>query len=109
MAKPKQSPVIIEEISSVREILEIQIERLKTISRDRLLTYEEIKILDLLNKNLLLEMGKATNSISVESIRLEQIKELPNESLIELAQAIDKDIIGKSLDVVDDDEPKTSN
>jgi hypothetical protein len=102
MAKPKQSSIIVEEVSSVREILEIQIDRLKSISRERLLTYEEIKILDLLNKNLLLETGKATNAISVESRRLEEIKSLPNESLIELAQSIDKDLVNRSLEVVDD-------
>lgn len=109
MAKPKKSSIIIEEISPTREIAEIQIERLKAISRERLLSYEETKILDLLHKNLLLDRGDATNAISVESRRLEEIKALPEEELVQLALTVDKDLINRSLELVDDDEAKTPN
>jgi hypothetical protein len=106
MAKPKTSLVLIEEISPQREIAEMQLDRLRMIARERLLTYEEVKIFDLLTKNLLLDQGQATNSISVESKRLEDIKALPEDTLMQIAQSVDEDLVNRSLDMVDDDKPK---
>jgi hypothetical protein len=103
----KQPLIIIEEVSAQREIAEMQLERLKLIARERLLSYEEVKIYDLLTKNLLLDQGQATNSISVESRRLEEIKALPEDTLMQIAQTVDKDLINRSLETIDDDKPKT--
>ena len=103
MVKQKKPNIIIEEISPTREIAEIQIERLKAISRERLLTFEETKILDLLHKNLLLDRGDATNAITVESRRLEEVKAMPDETLMQIAMTVDEDLINRSLETVDSD------
>jgi hypothetical protein len=103
MAKQKKPSIVIEEISPTREISEIQLERLKAISRERLLTFEEVKILDLLHKNLLLDRGDATNAITVESRRLEEVKAMPDETLMQIAMTVDKDLINRSLETVDSD------
>lgn len=103
MAKNKAPSVIIQEVSAQREIAEMQLDRLRTIARERLLTYEETKIFDLLTKNLLLDQGNATNTISVESRRLEDIKSVSEETLMQIAQTVDQALVNRSLDTVDDD------
>jgi uncharacterized protein YaaQ len=103
VAKNKAPSVIIQEVSAQREIAEMQLDRLRTIARERLLTYEETKIFDLLTKNLLLDQGNATNTISVESRRLEDIKSVSEETLMQIAQTVDQALVNRSLDTVDDD------
>lgn len=108
MKKAKKPLVSLEEITTEREISELQLERLRSISRERLLTYEETKIFDLLVKNLLLSKGEST-AISTSSYRIEETKKLSEAELIEAANTVDESIINKSLDFVDKDDTKKDN
>ena len=105
MAKPKKPAIIIEEVAAHEEIAELQLERLKKISRDRLLTYEETKIYDILTKNLLLAKGEAT-TISASSRRIEENKALPEDALLRITKSADPSLVNRSLDYVDDDKSK---
>lgn len=108
MAKKKKSQeendtVYIEEVSVAQEIAEIQLERLRMISRERLLGYEETKIYDLLTKNLLLSKGKATDIVgSAKKVS----NNISTEKLIQIAKEMPDSPIAKSLDVVDSDDDK---
>jgi hypothetical protein len=82
LVKPKQE-LVIEEIRHFQEIAEVQLERLRAISRDRLLTFEETKIFDLLTKNLLLS-EKASGDIEGQS---EKVEAVSTTELIQIAQA----------------------
>jgi len=105
MKRKKNSLISVEEISTEREIAEIQLERLKQISRERLFTYEESKIYDLLTKNLLLTRGEAT-TITASSQRLAETSALSEEILTQIAQSVDEDLVNRSLEVIDD-KPKS--
>lgn len=105
MKKKAKSNVIVEEISPQREIAEIQLERLKQISRERLLSYEETKIYDLLSKNLLLAKGDAT-TITATSSRLDQAELMTEDALVQIANSVDLSIVSRSLDLVDKDDTK---
>jgi hypothetical protein len=98
--KKKQNPLIIEEITAQREIAEIQLERLKNISRERLLSYEETKIMDLLHKNLLLAKGDAT-TITATSRHISSNEALTEEALVQIASSIDESLVNRSLEIVD--------
>lgn len=106
MAKKKKAQenndsIFLEEITVEREIAEVQLERLRMASRDRMLTFEETKIFDLLTKNLLLSKGKATDIVG-------NAKRLPNnvstDKLIEIAKQLPANI--NSLTEVDSDDNK---
>ena len=101
MKKRKSAEVIAEEITSQREIAEIQLERLKQISRERLLTYEESKIMDLMHKNLLLAKGDAT-TITATSHKVENQIE-SEDALIQIANSVDENLLNKSLELIDND------
>jgi len=105
MKKAKRSPIIVEQLSTERLIAEMQLERLKAIAMERLLTYEETKIFDLLTKNLFLAKGEATTVVG-SSQRLEDARALPEDTLIKLAQTVDEKLMNKSLEFIDDDESK---
>lgn len=108
MKKKKNSQeesVFLEEITVEREIAEVQLERLRMISRERLLTFEETKIYDLLTKNLLLSKGKATDIIT-SSVKKESKVTIPKEKLIEIAKEVEEDTISRSLTLVDADVKK---
>lgn len=106
MKKSKNNIVSLEEISTEREIAELQLARLKAISRERLLTYEEVKIYDLLTKNLLLTKGEATDIIG-QAKRIAEKEALSNESLVEIAATVDDKLIERSLEFVTDDDKET--
>lgn len=108
MKKAKKALISLEEITTEREISELQLERLRQISRERLLTYEETKIFDLLVKNLLLSKGEST-AISTSSHRIEETKKLSEAELVEIANTVDESLINKSLDFVDKDDTKKDN
>lgn len=108
MKKDKKPLIVIEEISTEREISELQLERLRMISRERLLSYEETKIYDLLVKNLLLSKGEST-SISTSSHRIEDAKKMSDAELVEIASNVDESLINRSLDFVDKDDTKKGN
>lgn len=97
-----QDTVFIEEVSVEREIAEVQLERLRMISRDRLLTYEETKVYDLLTKNLLLSKGKATDIVA-KPIKSETTKKITTEQLIDIVKEPVEEAIKSSLMVVDSD------
>lgn len=106
MAKKKKNQeennsVIIEEITASQEIAEIQLERLKMISRERLLTFEETKVYDLLTKNLLLSKGKATDIVG-------SAKRLPTstdvQKLIAIAKEVPESVLKNSLTEADSNE-----
>ena len=106
--KKKQNNLIVEEITAQREIAEIQLERLKVISRERLLSYEEAKIMDLLHKNLLLAKGDAT-SITATSRQIESTEALTEEALVQIASSVDEKLLNRSLDIVDVEDDKTKS
>lgn len=97
-----QDTVFIEEVGVQQEIAEIQLERLRMISRERLLTYEETKIYDLLTKNLLLSKGKATDIVA-KAIKSETTKKITTEQLIDIVKEPVEEAIKSSLMVVDSD------
>jgi hypothetical protein len=104
MAKQKkQPPILIGELSAHGEIAEIQLERLRMAARERLLTYEEVKIYDLLTKNLLLTKGEATDIIG-QANRLAEKQAISNDSLVEIAATMDDKLIEQSLEFVKDDD-----
>lgn len=109
IVKPS-SEIIVEPISPSEEIAEIQLERLRAIARDRLLTFEETRIFDILTKNLLItqEQRKAIEtSASDVSDKQEAI------SAAELIQIVQQTDISEALNIVpvkeDEDVKKTSN
>jgi len=103
--KNNEDSVFLEEISVEREIAEVQLERLRMISRERLLTFEETKIYDLLTKNLMLSKGKATDIIT-SAVKGPSKVSIPKEKLIEIAKETDEDTISQSLTLVDVDVKK---
>jgi len=74
--------------SSEREIAEIQLARLQEISRNRNLTLEEIKMYDLLVKNLMLIKGKPT-SINGKN----KVDNLSDAELLNIADIIPKKLV----------------
>jgi hypothetical protein len=103
--KLKKDTVYLEPSSTEREIAENQLERLRMISRERLMTFEEVRIYDILTKNLLLAKGEAT-TISAQSQRLEEAKTLSEDVLLKIAQSVDETLVNRSLDFVDDSGPE---
>lgn len=102
MSKKKPS-LVIEDITASKEIALIQLERLKALSRDRLLSYEELKMYDILTKNLMLINGDPTAIIS--SAKHEEQKALEDaqtSDLIEIATAIDEEKVKKVLNFVEE-------
>jgi hypothetical protein len=76
------SKLIIIPSSSEKEIAEIQLERLKEIARQRLLTLEETKQYDLLVKNLLnIREQEANLPQPEEEIEVAQLIELARQSI----------------------------
>jgi len=100
MAKGRKSQIIIEEVSTEREIAEMQLERLKHIAKDRLLTFEEVKIYDLLTKNLLLAKGEATSVVGT-SRRVDD-SAIDTQDLLQIAETIKPLDISKALNIVED-------
>jgi hypothetical protein len=102
VAKRPESALSVVEVSASQEIAEIQLERLKMLSRERLLSYEETKLYDILTKNLLLLKGEATaiNTTShvVKETRAEEITEL-----LEIASTVSEKDIKKVLNFVEAD------
>jgi hypothetical protein len=88
------------EPQAFEEIAEIQLERLRMISRERLLTFEETRIFDILTKNLLLSKGKATDIVGSAK---KLIDEADTKQLIEIARSEPEQTKKASLDVVDED------
>lgn len=84
------------------EIAQIQLERLKLISRERLLSYEEMKQYDILTKNLLLLKGDPTvingTSQVVKEAKPEEVAEL-----LQIASTIQEKDIKKVLNFVEAD------
>lgn len=62
---PKKPPKVVLESTVTQDITEMQLNRLREIAMNRMLTLEECKQLDLLNKNLLLALGHANTIIDV--------------------------------------------
>jgi hypothetical protein len=77
MSKPKVEEIV----TSEEEIALIQLERLKQISRDRLLTTDEVKMYDLLVKNLRLIKDKP-DVINTTYVR---ISDKSDKELIDIA------------------------
>ena len=105
MAKPvkrQQSELTIVEVTASQEIAEIQLERLKQISRDRMLNYEELKMYDILTKNLLLIKGEAT-AINTTSHVIKETKAEELTELLEIASTVSEKDIKKVLNFVEDD------
>jgi hypothetical protein len=100
----KKKPLIsIEEYTTEREIAEMQLERLKQLSRERLLSYEEVKIYDLLTKNLLLSKGDAT-AIVTSSSKADQkaIEDAETSELIQIATSVTEADVKKVLNFVEE-------
>ena len=74
LAKPQQ---LVLESSTERSIAEVQLERLREIAMNRLMTPEETKQYDILVKNLLLIRGQPTvingTGTSVEELSVEEL------------------------------------
>lgn len=100
----EEPQILLEEVPVEKEIAEIQLERLRMISRERLLSFEEVRIYDLLTKNLLLSKGKATDIVG--SAKRLPASNIETEKLIEIAKAIPEATAKKSLDTVDNDDEK---
>ncbi len=77
-----------EPLSSEEEIAILQLERLKDMSRERLLTIEEVKMYDLLVKNLRLSKEKS-ETITISHIKPAQIDE---QEMIDIASGVLKEI-----------------
>jgi hypothetical protein len=102
LAKRPESNLVAIEVSAAEEIASIQLERLKQISRDRMLSYEELRMYDILNKNLSLIKGEAT-SISTTSHVIKETKAEELTELLEIASTVSEKDIKKVLNFVEDD------
>jgi hypothetical protein len=102
LAKRPESNLSVVEVSPAQEIAEIQLRRLQVISRERLLSYEEMKQYDILNKNLSLIKGEAT-SISTTSHVIKETKAEELTELLEIASTVSEKDIKKVLNFVEDD------
>jgi hypothetical protein len=98
-----QNEVVVLEVDASREIAEIQLERLKIISRERLLTFEETRIFDILTKNLFLSKGKATDIVGSARKALD---DADTDKLIQIATQVTELPKKVSVDVVDDNGDK---
>jgi hypothetical protein len=78
---PSNKQVILE-VSTERSIAEVQLERLREIAMERLLTPDETKQYDILVKNLMLIRGQPTNiNANASSV----VDELSDAELVRLA------------------------
>jgi hypothetical protein len=102
VAKRQESNLVAIEVSAAEEIASIQLERLKQISRDRMLSYEELKMYDILNKNLSLIKGEAT-SINTTSHVIKETKAEEITELLEIASTVSEKDIKKVLNFVEAD------
>lgn len=103
MAKrPVSSAVTMELPSPEMEIAQLQLERLKQISRDRMLSYEELKMYDILTKNLLLLKGDPTVINGTSTVQRDAKPEEVAE-LLQIASTIDEQDIKKVLNFVEAD------
>lgn len=103
-SNPKKALVVIEEITDVQEIAEVQLYRLKELSRDRALTYEEVKIFDILTKNLLLAKGQ-DSSIPADSKHLGSEAD-ENMELLKIADVITENHAMEVLNKAQDEQSK---
>ncbi len=101
---PKKRPPVILESTITQDIAEMQLMRLKEIAMNRMLTLEECKQLDLLNKNLLLALGHA--SIIVDAPNAER---LPTEDLVLLASSEDVNLSSAIADLAAKPDPEGAN
>lgn len=99
----KRPNVVVEEISVEREIAEEQLERLRITAQERLLTYEEVKIYDLLVKNLHLSKEKG-GSIPTSSSRVEDDEQIETTELLKLADVITEEHVSSVLNVTQDEQ-----
>jgi hypothetical protein len=86
---PKNTNHVVLEVSTERSIAEIQLEKLREIAMDRLLTPDETKQFDLLVKNIMLIRGQPT-SINAHSQQVEQLSEA---ELVALAIVPEEDLV----------------
>jgi len=102
ITKRSESRELVELPSPEMEIAQLQLERIKQISRDRMLSYEELKMYDILTKNLLLLKGDPTvingTSQVVKEAQPEEVAEL-----LEIASTVSEKDIKKVLNFVEDD------
>lgn len=102
VAKRSDSNLVADLPSPEMEIAQLQLERIKQISRDRMLSYEELKMYDILTKNLLLLKGDPTVINGTSQV----IKEAePGEvaELLEIASTVSEKDIKKVLNFVEAD------
>jgi hypothetical protein len=102
MKNPKSSSsslIVVEKISASQEIAELQLERLKNIARERTLSYEEVKVFDILTKNLLI-LEKENPSIPAESMRELDTQSDDVESLMQIASFVNEEDTKKVLNFV---------
>lgn len=102
MGSSKRPILLLEEYTASREIAETQLERLRVIARDRLLTYEETKIYDVLAKNLSLAKGEAT-AISGAITKIDSVQDVEVEDLLQIAKQVTEQDVKKVLNFVEDD------
>jgi len=86
---PKNTNHVVLEVSTERSIAEVQLEKLREIAMDRLLTPDETKQFDLLVKNIMLIRGQPT-SINAHSQQVEQLSEA---ELVALAIVPEEDLV----------------
>lgn len=110
MKQKKNPTIVVEEISASKEIALVQLERLKALSRERLLSYEELKMYDILNKNLMLINGEPTTIVS--SAKVEDVKaleETEKQELIKIATTFESKNVKDVLNIIEepeDNDPK---
>ena len=78
------------DISSEEEIAMVQIERIKDISRSRLLTTDEVKMYDLLVKNLRL-LKEESNAINTTYVKIQPKNETELLEIAALPPELKKD------------------
>jgi len=99
MPRKKKIDSIVQVVSTSQEIAELQLERLKQAARERTLTFEEVRIYDILTKNLMLAKGDPT-TISATVVSKEE-ESIETEDLLKIAQTVDTNNL---INVVDEDE-----
>lgn len=99
----KKSNIIVDELSAEEEIAQLQLERLRLSSRERLLSYEEVKIYDLLTKNLLESKKQKVKDKVVNPEKPLVLNTIELKELLRIAQEVKPQDLKATLNVVDDD------
>lgn len=98
---PNSGLVLVQEYTVTKEIAELQLNRLRDIARERLLSYEESKIFDILAKNLSLANGEPT-AILNDPNQPKQLESNEEQDLLKIAQLIKSENIDSGLNIIED-------